>query len=169
MKLLPWLAVAGMTGAGLAMAGPGVAATARPASAAAPAPATRADGTSTVRVEVTGVRNAKGMVHVDICRQAEFLKDCPVSARVAAVAGKTVVTIANLAPGAYAAQVFHDENGNTKVDRALFGIPKEGVGFSNDAPIRFAPPKWAAAVFQVTGDKTITLKLRYFMGGGARN
>ena len=38
--------------------------------------------------------------------------------------------------GRYAVQAFLDENGNGEVDRALFGIPKEGVGFSNDAKIR---------------------------------
>ncbi len=128
----------------------------------APAPV----GDASLRIEVTNVRNAKGNVHVDICRQAEFLKDCPVHADAHAVAGKTILVVANLLPGTYAAQLFHDENGNGKVDRALFGIPKEGVGFSNDAPIRLGPPKWADAMFQVSDDKTITVKMRYFMGGG---
>lgn len=125
-------------------------------------------GSATLTVEVDGVRNARGTIHIDICRQAEFLKDCPVHGEARAVAGRTIVTVSNLLPGTYAAQVFHDENGNGKVDRALFGIPKEGVGFSNDAPIRFSPPKWAAAMFQLTDDKTITLKLRYFSGGDGR-
>lgn len=155
MTRLKLLAMAGMVIGGL-----GIAADARPA---------RAPGdTVTLQINVTGVRNAKGVVHVDICRQAEFLKSCPVQTRAVAVAGTTVVTVANLAPGTYAAQVFHDENNNKKVDRALFGIPKEGVGFSNDAPIRLAPPKWRDAHFELTDDTSITLKLRYFTGGGAR-
>ena len=58
---------------------------------------------------------------------------------------------------------------NGKIDRALFGIPKEGVGFSNDAPIRLGPPKWKDAQFQLGDDKVITFKLRYFIGGGAKN
>ena len=29
----------------------------------------------TVAVEITGVRSAKGVVHVDLCPQAQFLKD----------------------------------------------------------------------------------------------
>lgn len=125
-------------------------------------------GSATLRIEVTGVRNARGTVHIDVCRQAEFLKDCPVHGEAHAVAGKTIVTVSNLLPGTYAVQAFHDENSNGKVDRALFGIPTEGVGFSNDAPIRFSPPKWAAAMFQLGDDKTITLKMRYF-SGGSRN
>ena len=64
--------------------------------------------------------------------------------------------------------MFYDQNGNGKIDRALFGIPKEGVGFSNDAKIRLAPPKWEEAVFDYDGqEQTIRLKLRYFTGPDA--
>ena len=80
----------------------------------------------------------------------------------------TTVTFYGLKPGRYAAQLFYDENGNGKVDRALFGIPKEGVGFSNDAKIRFGPPKWEDAAFSYDGsDRTIGVKLRYFIGPNA--
>ena len=76
------------------------------------------------------------------------------------------MSIANVPSGQYAAQVFLDENSNGKVDRALFGIPKEGVGFSNDAPIRFSPPKFKDARFTFDNGAggTIQLRLRYFMG-----
>ena len=40
-------------------------------------------------------------------------------------------------PGVYAAQAFHDENMNDKVDRNVLGLPTVGIGFSNDAPFRF--------------------------------
>lgn len=115
-------------------------------------------------VVVTNVRNAKGVVHVDLCRQAEFLKDCKLLAEAQAVAGTTIVRIANVPPGEYGIQATHDENNNKKVDSGLFGIPKEGVGFSNDAPIGFGPPKWKDAIFGIAGDKTVTLKMRYFTG-----
>ena len=98
-----------------------------------------------LQVEVSNVRGTTGTVHVDICTRAQFLKDCPRSADSAAVVGTTRVTLAGLPAGRYAAQVFYDENGNHKIDRALFGIPKEGVGFSNDAKIRMSPPKWEEA------------------------
>ena len=122
----------------------------------------------TLRIEVGNVRGDKGRVHVDICTQAQFLKDCPIASDAPARTGVTVVTVAGLPPGRYAAQVFYDENANGKVDRALFGIPKEGVGFSNDAKIRWSPPKWDEAVFAFDGqDSTIHLKLRYFIGPDA--
>lgn len=126
---------------------------------AAPVP----DGT--LSVEVTNVRNGKGRVHIDVCPEAKFLKsDCPYFAVAPAHVGTTIVTLHGLPAGRYAVQAFHDENSNDKVDRAIFGLPKEGVGFSNDAPIRFSPPKWADAVFAFDRPtQTIRLKLRYFL------
>lgn len=119
----------------------------------------------TLHVVINNVRGATGHVHVDVCTQDQFLKDCTVSADAAARPGVSVVTVAGLKPGRYAAQAFYDENGNGKVDRALFGIPKEGVGFSNDAPIKLSPPKWNDAEFDFDGhEATIRLKLRYFTG-----
>lgn len=120
----------------------------------------------TLTINVGNVRTAKGMVHVDICPQANFLKDdCPYSAQAPARLGTTQVIVHDLPPGQYAAQAFLDENGNTKVDRALFGIPKEGVGFSNDARIVFGPPSWTNAVFAFNGpNATIGFSLRYFLG-----
>jgi uncharacterized protein (DUF2141 family) len=122
----------------------------------------------TLHVMVDNVRDHTGRVHVDLCTQAQFLKDCPIASDAPAHLGQTVVTLYGLKPGRYAAQVFYDQNGNGKIDRALFGIPKEGVGFSNDARIKLAPPKWEDAVFDYDGQEhTIRLKLRYFMGPGS--
>ena len=130
------------------------------ATAAAPLP------TGTLTVQIGNVRNSTGNVHVDICPQGQFLKDdCPYVGNAPAHAGVTTVVVHDLPPGQYAAQVFHDENRNKKVDRALFGIPKEGVGFSNDARISLGPPKWADAKFDFSGQpQTISLKMRYFLG-----
>jgi uncharacterized protein (DUF2141 family) len=120
---------------------------------------------ATLTTEIDNVRNARGHVHVDVCPQAHFLKeDCPYSGEAAAHSGVTTVVVPDVPPGRYAVQVFHDENDNHRVDRALFGIPKEGVGFSNDAPIRLGPPKWEDSAFEIEGDTRIRLKMRYFLG-----
>lgn len=125
----------------------------------------------TLTLEVSNIRNGAGRVHVDICPEAKFLKpDCPYSAVAPARAGVTEVTVTGLPPGRYAAQVFHDENGNNKVDRIIFGLPKEGIGFSNDAPVRMSPPKWTDAMFVFPGGaETIRLKMRYFLGASGPN
>jgi len=122
-------------------------------------------GHGTLGIDVGNVRVARGVVHVDVCPEAKFLKDdCPWSGDAPARVGITRVTVTGLPPGRYAAQAFLDENSNGKVDRALFGIPKEGVGFSNDAKITLGPPKFADAAFAFDGARLIRLNLRYFMG-----
>jgi uncharacterized protein (DUF2141 family) len=125
-----------------------------------------ADTRGVLTIDVGNVRIAKGVVHVDVCPEAKFLKDdCPWSANARAKLGETRVTVANLPAGRYAVQAFLDENSNGEVDRGWFGIPKEGVGFSNDAKIRFSPPKFAEAVFAFDGNaRTIRFNLRYFTG-----
>jgi uncharacterized protein (DUF2141 family) len=123
-------------------------------------------GTGVLQVQISNVRNAKGRVQVAVCPQAQFLKDnCPYSGNAPARSGVTTVIVRGIPAGRYAVQIFHDENSNGEVDRALFGVPKEGVGFSNDARIGLGPPKWADAVFAFDGNsKTIQLKMRYFLG-----
>ena len=119
--------------------------------------------TAPIVVAVSGVRTSEGRVHVDICPPARFLDDCPWSGEAPAVAGVTEVIVNGVPPGRYAAQAFHDRNGNGKVDRGLFGVPKEGVGFSNDAKIVLAPPKFADAAFDHGAvSQRIAFELRYF-------
>jgi len=120
----------------------------------------------TLIVDVGNVRSAKGMVHIDVCGEATFLKaDCPRSAEAPARPGTVSVTVPDLPAGLYAIQAYQDENGNHDVDRGLFGLPKEGIGFSRDARVRLGPPKWADARFAFDGIAgRQALKLRYFLG-----
>ena len=128
--------------------------------------AVAAGTTGSISVEIGNVRSSRGIVMVDICPQDRFLDDvCPYHGEARARAGTTTVVVENVPPGQYAAQAFHDENDNGEVDRALFGIPKEGVGFSRDARIRLSPPKWKDAVFDHQAKaETIRFSMRYFLG-----
>jgi uncharacterized protein (DUF2141 family) len=64
--------------------------------------------------------------------------------------------------GDYAVSVFHDENANGKLDRNLVGIPKEGVGASNDAAEKLGTPKFDDARFAYKGgQQTLTIHLKY--------
>lgn len=135
-------------------------ASALPASAAFALPA------APLTIEVTNVRNDRGHVLVSVCPKERFLADgCVLEASMAAHAGTTTLTLPAVPAGTYAVQAFHDENDSRSVDQALFGIPREGVGFSRDAPIRMRPPRWEDARF-THGDQpqTIRLALRYMLG-----
>ena len=45
------------------------------------------------------------------------------------------------------------------MDTNLFGIPKEDYGCSNNARGFMGPPKYNDAKFQLTGNKTIDIKI----------
>jgi len=125
-----------------------------------------AEATSSLTINVGNVRNNHGRVVVDICPQSQFLGDaCPYHGQAQARAGTTTVVVPNVPAGQFAVQAFHDENGNGEVDRGLFGIPKEGIGFSRNARIGLGPPKWRDAVFTHGAQAaTMSFNLRYFMG-----
>jgi uncharacterized protein (DUF2141 family) len=118
-----------------------------------------------ITVAISGIRSDKGNVHVDICPEANFLGDCPYSVTVPARKGMVSVVVRGVPPGRYAVQAFHDANGNGEVDRGLFGIPKEGLGFSNDAMKILKRPKFAVAAFDhAAAAQTIPVLLHYFLG-----
>jgi uncharacterized protein (DUF2141 family) len=117
-----------------------------------------------VEVTITGVRNANGHVLVAICDSATFLAPtCPYHGRAQAHAGSVMVRITGVPPGVYAVQAYHDENDNNRLDRSLLGLPEEGMGFSNNAKMRFGPPAFADAAVQIqSGGGAIQFALRYF-------
>ena len=117
-----------------------------------------------VVVTVQGVRSNAGHVLVAICDRATFLEaTCKYVGRAPANIGQVVVQVRGVPPGTYAAQAFQDENDNGKIDRTFLGIPKEGLGFSNDARINFGPPSFPDAAFRVgEGGGSIEFPLHYF-------
>jgi len=119
---------------------------------------------NTLVVLVDHVRSTEGVIHVDICSENNFLMSCHYSGEAKAVVGTTSVIIDGVPRGTYAAQVFHDENMNHKVDRGLFGIPKEGVGFSNNFKIGFRAPKFSETSFVYDGSaQEVKIHLKYFL------
>lgn len=133
------------------------------AAAVAAGPAFAAD----VAVHVTGVAQARGHVRVELCTRRTFLtSDCPYEGEAPATVGDTVVEIASVPPGVYAAQAFEDDTDAGHVHQNLFGIPRERIGFSNDAPVRVRGPSFNDAAFVVGSDaRKITLRLRRLFGG----
>ena len=128
-------------------------------------PAAEAGGQD-LRVSVTGLRSGKGQVLACLVSEPAAFPDCRghAAARhlaVPAVAGTVVLDFGAVPPGTYAISLFHDENGNGRLDKAMM-IPREGYGFSRNAPVRFGPPRFAAAAFAVgNGPARQALKMRY--------
>jgi uncharacterized protein (DUF2141 family) len=120
-----------------------------------------------VEIAVTGVTEARGHVRVELCTKDTFLtSSCPYQGQAPATVGATVVKIAEVPPGEYAAQVFHDETDQGVVHQDLLGIPREKIGFSNDAPLHIQGPRFKDAAFMVGSElERITLKVRRLFGG----
>jgi uncharacterized protein (DUF2141 family) len=78
-------------------------------------------------------------------------------------AGNSVeYTFTNLAMGTYAVYVYHDENNDKKLTTNFIGMPKEGIGVSNNAKGHFGPPKFIDAKFDFNkSEYTIMISLTY--------
>ncbi len=117
-------------------------------------------------VHVDAVRNANGTVRIELddSQQAWDDKVKPVaSVEVKARVGLVSYTFRDLAPGAYAIVLYHDENDNHELDTNFFGIPKEGFGFSNN-PKSMRKPGFEDCKFEVTGeDSSVTIHLNYLL------
>jgi len=121
-----------------------------------------------VVITVTDLRSSKGVVRACMSKREDVFPKCnkdPAALRVVVPAAeKVVIRFTAVKPGDYAVALLHDENNNGKADRSLGMMPKEGYGFSRDAPVKMAPPKFRDAVFsQGEGTTRITIKMRYFL------
>ena len=72
------------------------------------------------------------------------------------------VVFEHLPYGNYAVSIMHDENNNGKLDTNFFGVPKEGVGVSNNPKIGFGGPKFQDSVFTLDQKELeITVAMKY--------
>ena len=65
----------------------------------------------------------------------------------------------NIPAGPYAIAVFQDKNNDGKLNKNLFGAPKEPYGFSNNKYGRFGPPEFEDVCFEVKENKSVFLTI----------
>lgn len=117
---------------------------------------------NTLSVKVNNVASPNGKVSVAVYNSDDtFLSfDKVLKAHsVTAHQGTVDLIFADLPAGEYALAVFHDENGNGKLDTNWLGIPRERVAFSHGKMKTFGPPKYKECAFQVTADHEISIDL----------
>jgi uncharacterized protein (DUF2141 family) len=110
-----------------------------------------------IHVEIGGLRNNKGRA---VCALYSSSDGFPNNGDKALAHAKSptsnvhaVCDFPDVKPGTYAVSVFHDENSNGKLDTTLMGIPREGVGASNNAKGNFGPPKFDTAAFRFSAGR----------------
>ena len=115
-----------------------------------------------LRITVEGVKNDQGQIMVALYDSADgFLKRTVKTGAAAAANGSTKVVIKDVPAGAYGFALFHDANGNGKMDKNMMGIPSEDYAFSNNALGNMGPPSFEQARFAVpTAGAAITVSLR---------
>ena len=133
----------------------------------APTPAvtvSAAEGTLAIRL--SGFRSAEGQVLIAIFRGEDgFPGDSAKAWRraVTTIQGaRASFDLQGVPAGEYAIAVVHDENKNGELDTNFVGIPKEGLGVSNNVKIRVGPPKYRDAKFAVEGAVLQDIRIRYF-------
>jgi uncharacterized protein (DUF2141 family) len=84
--------------------------------------------------------------------QADYRKTAVKEIKVAAAGDPVAIQITGLAPGDYAIALYHDRNGNEKLDSNLMGIPTEPYGFSGTARNLMGPATWEQAKFSLPAE-----------------
>jgi uncharacterized protein (DUF2141 family) len=122
--------------------------------------------TGRLDVGLDGLRSAKGMVRVCLTADPTNFPACVDDAQAltrSIPASAHGISFEALPRGTYALAVIHDENGNRRLD-TFAGIPREGFGFSRNPPMRFGPPRFTAARFDLAGDAAAQqVRMRYIL------
>lgn len=123
----------------------------------------QADG---VRLEVllTEVSEAGGKLRASLYRDPDSFRKEERAVKIIvipAVKGASKIVFDDVAPARYAIMVYHDENGDEKLNLRFGMFPTEGYGLSNN-PSVVGPPKFADSAFDVSGPETSTaIRLSY--------
>lgn len=110
-------------------------------------------------LRIAGFRSADGQALIAVFRGDRGFPGEPGAAVKTAVAkisdGRARLELSDLPPGEYAVSVVHDENGNNTLDTNWVGMPKEGIGMSNNARGRMGPPKYRDAKFTLGAEGAV--------------
>jgi len=126
------------------------------------------EGNSSITVDMSDIRNSDGNVKITLFDTSEgYPEDTGSVAEYAysdIVDGKASCKFEGIAAGTYAIIILHDEDQDGDMTFNAVGIPKEGVGVSNNAKMKFGPPKWEDSKFEVPeSGATQSIKMTYFL------
>lgn len=104
-----------------------------------------------IKVLVDGFQNDRGFAKIGLCNSKESFRNSEETAVISTttriIQGKAEYVVEGIPFGTYAVTVYHDENGNGKLDKGAFGKPLELYGFSNNVRELFKRPAYEKAAF----------------------
>ncbi len=122
--------------------------------------------TGNLIIEITGLRNQKGLVCIALFDRPEgfpsdetkaISNDC-----FEIVSQPLQIKLNQIEYGRYALSVLHDENKDGKLNTGFIGIPKEGMGFSQNPRIKRRLP-FQETSFEFQQNSTPTqIMMKYF-------
>lgn len=124
------------------------------------------NSTGEIQVVITDFRNDKGDVKIALFNSKDGFPDNGKKALIkekVTIKDKKAEFVFNDIPyGIYAISIYHDENGNDKLDSNFLGIPKEGYGASNDPKPAMRAPRFDEAKFKLdSADLIVEIKVQY--------
>ena len=123
--------------------------------------------TYTLKIDVTGLRNAMGQVQFALYNKEDTIPDEKykkyyIKHNGKIVNGSSSITFNDLPSGKYAVNILHDEDLDGEIDKG-FVFPKEGIEFSNFSSIGLRNrPSFTKASFDLVKDMTKSIKIIYF-------
>ncbi len=116
-----------------------------------------------ITINISGLESNKGQVVVVLYKKgqefANFEKYYKKQITKLITEKKATVVIENIPEGEYSFVVFHDENSDGELEKAWYGMPKEGIANSGNHTKR---PNYDNTKFTITGsDKVFNLKINY--------
>lgn len=116
-----------------------------------------------ISVEVVNIKNATGIIRASLFSSKKGFPSKPKHAykitSSSITDNKSYFSFKGIRPGIYSVSVVHDENADGKLNTNWLGIPKEGVGSSNNPKSKFGPPSFKASSFEIS-DSTVSLKIK---------
>jgi uncharacterized protein (DUF2141 family) len=115
-------------------------------------------------VEVSGLKSSKGkcLIYTYTSKKGFPTTKYASSVIMANITdGACTKVLPEMPSGEYAILVIHDENDNGKMDTNFIGMPKEGIGTSNNTKSSLGPPSFEDSKFRIENTPTylkITLK-----------
>ena len=112
---------------------------------------------------VTGIEHSRGSIDIRIYTDAKsWLKTDQILEHIVIPAqeGEVTIQLEKFHGGILAASVYHDENGDGKLNTGLFWRPKEGFAFSNEYEPK-AMPQFSKAAIEVPNGDNVVVRLNY--------